>query len=167
MVVDAWGLLAIKVLSPSAVTSTVAGIIDVMTFSPERISECGRFQLKQLFEQVFKVCDEDKITQCVARTCERVVEQHNMANFELLCKVIPWHQFAPESAIYSIGRSFLDSAISQLDSCDSIRERAAIFAGLSVLIPTYQLDNKAIANDEIWRHALTSFEKSLQNTSVD
>ncbi|KAJ2152557.1 hypothetical protein J3F82_002591, partial [Coemansia sp. RSA 637] len=167
MVVDAWGLLAIKALSPSAVTSTVAGIIDVMTFSPERISECGRFQLKQLFEQVFKVCDEDKITQCVARTCERVVEQHNMANFELLCKVIPWHQFAPESAIYSIGRSFLDSAISQLDSCDSIRERAAIFAGLSVLIPTYQLDNKAIANDEIWRHALTSFEKSLQNTSVD
>ncbi|KAJ2496579.1 hypothetical protein GGH96_005732 [Coemansia sp. RSA 1972] len=167
MVVDAWGLLAIKALSPSAVTSTVAGIIDVITFSPERISERGRFQLKQLFEQFFKVCGEDGIAQCVSRSCECVVEQHNMANFELLCKVIPWHQFAPESAVYSIGRRFLDSAISHLDSCDSIRERSAIFAGLSVLLPTYQLDTKVIANDEIWRHAFTSFEKSLQSTSGD
>ncbi|KAJ2483185.1 hypothetical protein IWW56_000533 [Coemansia sp. RSA 2131] len=165
MVVDAWGLLAIKALTPTAVTSTVAGILDVITFSPERISECGKFHLKQLFEQFFKVCSEDDIAQCTSRTCECVVEQHNMVNFELLCEVIPWHQFASETGVYRIGRSFLDSAISQLDLCDSIRERAAIFAGIAVLLPTYQLDNKAIANDEIWRHALTSFEKALQSTS--
>ncbi|KAJ2358822.1 hypothetical protein GGF43_000558 [Coemansia sp. RSA 2618] len=162
MVVDAWGLLATKALSPAAVTSTTAGILDVITYSPERVSETGRYLIKLLLAQFFPVCSEDDLVQCVAATFERVVEQQSTPRIELLCAVIPWHLCVPETAVYNIGRHLLDGAISLLESCDAIGDHAAIFSGLAVLLPTYQLDKRGVANDEIWRHAYVVFEKALE-----
>ncbi|KAJ2847460.1 hypothetical protein IWW36_003847 [Coemansia brasiliensis] len=164
---EAWQVVAAKSLSKSCIISTIEGVLDVAIGCPERIAQHSRHLVTQLLIGLFSACSDGERVQCISGVCDRVAKQNNAENLGMLCMIIPWHLSATESMVYEIGRKILDFAISALDKCNAVKEQAAVFWGLAALLPTYQLDTRPVANDDIWRHAYVVFEKALNQMDPD
>ncbi|KAJ2451875.1 hypothetical protein EV183_003337 [Coemansia sp. RSA 2336] len=175
IIMEAWSVVAVK-LSQSHVASTIKGVLDVVTASPERTAPHSRYLVTQLLTGLFSACGDDERAQCISDVCDRVAGQSNIEKLGIVCMVIPWHLSAAESMAYEIGRKVLDFAISTLDKDVSVEEQAAVFGGLeqaavfgglASMLPTYQLDARPVANDDIWRHAYAAFKKALDQMNTE
>ncbi|KAJ2081414.1 hypothetical protein H4R24_002349 [Coemansia sp. RSA 988] len=166
IIVDAWCILATRMLPQRAVLATIKGILDVVVADPQRVGVVGGRLVHRLLRRLFAVCAEDGLSGRLSHTIKQVIEQNSPEKMTLLCMIVPWSIYDSGSMIYEIGRTLANNVVDLLNTCAAIEEKIAAVNGLAALMPLYQTGEGAIDLDSIWQNVWSVLDEALrQNMS--
>ncbi|KAJ2809325.1 hypothetical protein H4R20_000228 [Coemansia guatemalensis] len=168
IIVDAWCVLATRMLPQRAVLATIKGVLDVVVVDPQRVGVVGGRLVYRLLRRLFPACAEDGLSGCLSPIIKQVIEQNSSEKMAFLCMVVPWSIYNSGSMIYEIGRTLANNAVHLLNNCGTIKEKVAAVNGLAALMPLYRTGEGAIDLDSTWNSVWSVFEEALrQSASVD
>ncbi|PIA13686.1 hypothetical protein COEREDRAFT_83286 [Coemansia reversa NRRL 1564] len=167
IIVDAWGVLATRMLPQRAVLATIKGVLDVVVTDPQRVGKVGSRLVRRLLRQLFSACAEDGLSGCLSPIIKQVVEESLPDKMAFLCEIVPWSLYGSGSMIYDIGRTLAINVSTLLETSGTIKEKVAIINGLAALLPLYRIGEGVIDLDSIWQGVWSIFDKALcQDTDV-
>ncbi|KAJ2610255.1 hypothetical protein H4S08_003697 [Coemansia sp. RSA 1365] len=168
IIVDAWGVLATRMLPQRAVLATIKGVLDAVVTDPQRVGKVGSRLVRRLLRQLFSACAEDGLSGCLSPIIKQVVEENLPDKMAFLCEIVPWSLYDSGSMIYEIGRTLANNTVALLKTCGTTKEKVLIVNGLTALLPLYRIGEGAIELDSIWQIVWSVFDKALcQDMDVD